>query len=205
MGIDFNAVVSHHLTAEEVCQLPVQLTQCDALNSACDALEVVMRDRSWRRFRLRKPRWKANWRNFDVENVELAWSQGIECELERSPVHLYLSRSACTVWTMTRWRAFLSNDRTRDSLRRVCYELSILMAPTRRIPRAIYLPDSAVPGSNALELVEQGRLFEEALSWLREHCGPPPPTIASVDQDLGKGEQVSVGYFLDDFAEFRSG
>lgn len=205
MGIDFNVVVRHDLTAEGICQLPIQLTHRDSLNRACDEFATVMRGRFWPRFHLRKPRWKSTWRKFDVENVEFAWSQGVDCELERSPVHLYLSRSTCTVWTMTRWRAFVANDRTRDSLRRACYELSVILAPAGQTPQALYLPDSAIPESNVLDLLEHGLSFDGALSWLREHCGTPSPMMPSINCTLGQGEWDAVGYFLDDFAEFRSG
>lgn len=105
------------------------------------------------------------------------WAAG-EAILAKHPaggVSIWIGRRSCIFGCGLVWSAFIGSPHLQALAHDTCAQLSRILGS----PAAIYLPsDYAVSG--ATELVYEGDGLAELQAWLREHHGPPVPSLGAL-------------------------
>jgi len=195
MGVDFTAILDHHLDPAGAADLPARLAAAEpalapVLTTLRGAYPVRPDDGRWR--------WEMDPATFrpGPEAVAATWSRGELLVLEGpAGLSLDVQRAAVIVGHPARWGLFLRDAAIHEPLRRACRAVGAILGSTR----AIYLPDSAYQESAALEVVWDGGGVAAVEAWLRQRVGPPAPTLASIVRTRDDGQWASRGYSIDRF------
>lgn len=114
---------------------------------------------------------------------------------ELSNVHGYIGRHAAEMWTTMLESEFLYQLEPQLILRRLARRFALVMGGAE----AIYVPDNGDRLSLARDLVNEGKSFEEVVSFAKL-VGPPVPTPPLQGIDFSRQyRDVDPLYFIDDF------
>lgn len=83
-------------------------------------------------------------------------------------------------------------------MRLVAYELGRIIGSSR----AVYVPDSTFAPARGLNIADQDGDLDAVSAYLQEQCGPPAPTIATIEEGYD-GHSRGDGYIIDDFADLK--
>ncbi|HEY8599912.1 MAG TPA: hypothetical protein VIL85_15855 [Thermomicrobiales bacterium] len=134
------------------------------------------------------------WQEMTVEEV---WAKADGVEIEGpARLNLFVTRHCITLLGGTRWYAFLAEQDIQHPLRTVFASLGSLLGS----PFVIYVPDSAYCPSIAFDVTGEDTI-DEVSAYVRQHCGPPAPSLAELVKGHD-GRPAADGYFIDDFADF---
>lgn len=233
MGVDFQAIIGHNLTASDLPALPNRLNS-DAAPDLTQAVKLLARaynrlheethrpypaakeDDTWLYI---EPRHGANllappppppklafgegWpmrqpttlRLFSAEEM---WSGGYPIEYF-GPADLRLDvHRHCCVFGIARWYTFLAEQDFQYAMRLTAYELGQIIGSSR----AVYVPDSTFLPASGRSVAWEGGDLDAVSAYLQEQCGPPAPTIATIEEGYD-GHSRGDGYIIDDFADLK--
>jgi hypothetical protein len=203
MGVDFVALMAHHLTPDELELLPKNI---DA--SYFPALTTVIMDSiahhtnavNWPKSCL----WNLNQPATTLRD-ELVRESFVELSSPGGFRYAF-NRSLCKIYHVTRWQIFLCDPTTQNMLRQMCFELSQFF----RCNRAIYIPDSNWRPSGAVDFVYDSASIDDVEAWLFAECGQPAHALGDIyvkKQTILDGKLYDKwegnGYFIDTFAGLR--
>lgn len=201
MGVDFVAVLGHRLDSAALQALPQALMASpEMVVTTAAVLEAIGSPGA--QHIAQANRWTG------IEHAQLGplnptdrWEAKRLVELDGpGGMCLDLAPAVCTVSCVTRWAIFLTWPHVQTAVRRMCYAFAHLLDS----PFAIYVPDStyaiAIPAT--IELPIEGYSLEEISAWLREHYGPPAPSLATIYSENKEASTWSGdGYYIDTFED----
>lgn len=181
MGQDFRALFSHHLTYDELLDLPRRLN--DLYPSLLHYFEIA---------RLHRVRW--SWRGLRKDVFE-QWfdlklsEDGVAYLFGSDAIWIAFNRSSGKIGSWVRWREFTSDASIMQCMRVICCQI----ARTVNAPILIYIPDSAYgPAERASDSLFTNGIFDHTLGELGKDAGEPLSFAV---------HEVRNGYFLENVAE----
>lgn len=194
MGVEFCAIMDHHMTESEIHRLP------ELFNSPANPIEIFQQ---WfcKTYESRDAdpggwRWDDPW---EIGALNELWKEGDSPKLLWFKlIWMRVYRKTIVLETRKGWYWFTGPEEPlyRENLRAACRNLAALLASRS----ALYVPDNAKPESIAWELADE-HCVNELIALLKKECGPPAPTIPSIYIDLGESLYDTSGYFIDHFQE----
>jgi len=203
MGVDFVALMAHHLMPDELELFPKHV---DA--GQFPTLRTIMADSTSHHSNAKN--WPKTW-FWEISKPATTLQDELIREsfvglASRGGFRYTFNRTLCKIYHVTRWKVFLCDPAVQDMLRRMCYELSEFL----RCDRAIYIPDSSWPPSGAQDFVYDGKSIDDVETWLVAECGQPAGALGDIyveKQAILDGKAYDVwegnGYFIDSFSDLK--
>jgi hypothetical protein len=202
VGINFAIVFGHGLDAAAVLALPGRFSSSVPVRSAANDLHAALTTR-WGS--LKEPAWA--WDPMEESRVPSSASD-IRDAWDRRETTSAINGGAG-------FRLYVGPRAIRgvhiEKVGAVVQDFGGMLRPLRCLvramaaevggDRAIYVPDSAVTVSLALDLVARGLAMDEITSRLRQDFGAPLATIAAMWIEDERGVDIANGYVVDDFAD----
>jgi hypothetical protein len=161
VGVDFAAIMDHHLSWDALYNLPATLNEELPWPSFGDSgVETAGGDRPNWRWRLNPSYSNVQEEFFEKRYAFLDGPAGFLC---------YVHEHCVEIQHILRWRTFLTNREVHHQMRQRLRWIAGVM----KSQRIIYLPDSAFPPANAFDLLYEGARIEDIEFWLKSHIGPP--------------------------------
>ncbi|HEX5505590.1 MAG TPA: hypothetical protein VFW96_23435 [Thermomicrobiales bacterium] len=200
MSTTLHAVLGHRLSPADIPALPRAL-RADAapeLAGAVRALDAALSARPAEEYE--DQGWHLSTRRggrAGVIDPEAVWAAG-EAILAKHPaggVFVWIGHRSCIFGCGLVWSAFIESPH----LQALVHDTCAALAPILGSPASIYLPsDYAV--SSATNLVYEGGGLAEVAAWLREHHGPPVPSLGALGPPTDGRAWEGNDYFIDTFA-----
>ena len=185
MGTDFTAVVNHNLNKNDIHTLP------DILNSTWitgEDLSPIIEGYPLRGSTPANWNWREGEYGFSLERLH----EHKTIMIEGHEFHGWVSERMFRLCHGVRWESFLTEQRVRDKLRRVCRHIASVLGSNQ----LIYLPDGFLKPEGAIALMYEGKAVEEMIDWLLRNCGPSVQNIESIYR--GELESWNAGgYYIE--------